>query len=193
MSRIPPLDPDEAEGRVGELLRDTEDWYGDSAYFGVIGHQPALLDRLVSLFEELPQSEGIESSLLELMRLKVAQDHQCAYCGTVRTQAVRDEVAPKEEALFDADFESEVFTHREHLAVELADRLSEDPMAIDDAFFADLEEAFTEAEIIELLLFASLEVGLDRFCIALRLDTTGAGPYPSDLEYPREPEPRPDD
>lgn len=191
MSRIPPLNPEAVEGETAELLREAaEGWYEDAAYFGVIAHRPQLLDHLVALFEQFPRSDDLDPALLELMRLKVAQDHECAYCGTVRTAEVRDEVAAKERALFADDLDSEVFTERERLAVDLADRLSRDALSIDDAFFEELRAAFTDEEIVELLLFASLEVGLDRFCIALRLDTTAESPYPTDLEYPREPEPQ---
>lgn len=192
MSRILPLGPDDVDDEaVAELLREAaEGWYEDTAYFGVMAHRPALLRHLVALFEQFPRSDGIDTALLELMRLKIAQDHRCAYCGTVRTAAVRDEVAAKERALFAGDLESEVFTDRERLAVDLADRLSEDALSIDDAFFEELRGAFTDDELVELLLFGSLEVGLDRFCIALRLDTTGESDYPTDLVYPRDPEPR---
>lgn len=193
MSRIPPLEPaDETvdEGTAERLEEAAEGWYEDPAYFGVIAHQPALLDRLVHLFEAFPRSEAIDPALLELMRLKIAQEHACAYCGTVRTADTRDDVAPKEAALFAGDLDSEVFSRRERLAVELADRLSTDPLTVDDAFFEDLQAAFAEPELVELLLFGSLEVGLDRFCMALRLDTTEESPYPTGLEYPREPEPQ---
>lgn len=190
MSRIPPLDPDDADDEaVAEFLRTAaEGWYEDTAYFGVIAHRPALLQHLVVLFEQFPRSGGIDTALLELMRLKIARKHGCAYCGTVRTAAVRDEVAAEEQALFAGDLEDEAFTDRERLAVDLADRLSEDALSIDDAFFAELRVAFTDDELVELLLFASLEVGLDRFCIALRLDATEESRYPSDLEYPWDPE-----
>lgn len=193
MSRLPPLDPvDEAvDEPTAKLLREAQKgWYEDAAYFGVMAHQPTLLDRVVALFEAFPQSDEIDPALLELMRLKIAQDHQCAYCGTVRTAEIRDEVAAKERALFANELENEMFTHRERLAVDLADRLSADPLSVDDAFFAGLRESFSDPELLELLLFASLEVGLDRFCIALRLDTTEESPYPTGLKYPREPEPQ---
>jgi hypothetical protein len=49
---------------------------------------------------------------------------------------------------------------------------------------------FTEREIVELLLFASLEVGLDRFCIALELQPTDNSAYRDSVEYPME-NPRP--
>lgn len=129
MSRIPPLDPDDADDEaVAEFLRTAaEGWYEDTAYFGVIAHRPALLQHLVALFEQFPRSGGIDTALLELMRLKIAQKHGCAYCGTVRTAAVRDEVAAEEQALFAGDLGDEAFTDRERLAVDLADRLSEAP------------------------------------------------------------------
>lgn len=191
MSRIPPLRPGEVDDEeLDELLREAAEWYDDAAYPGVIARQPALLRGLVDLFGAFPQSDGIDPSLLELMRLKVAQDHECAYCGTVRTTAVADEVAAKERALFAGDLDA--LPERERLAVELADRLSRDALSVDDAFFAELRDAFADEEVVELLLFAALEVGLDRFCIALRLDTTEESPYPSGLSYPREPEPRSD-
>lgn len=193
MSRIPPILPGETDDEaVDDLLRAAaEGWYEDAAYFGTIAHRPALLRRLVDLFEEFPRSDRIDPVTLELMRLKVAETHQCAYCSTVRTVEVRDEVEPKERALFADELDDEVFTREERLAIELAGRLSEDPFTVDDAFFAELQDAFSDEAIVELLLFASLEVGLDRYCIALQLDTTEESPYPTDLEYPHEPEPRP--
>lgn len=192
-SRIRPLRPGDAEDEAtNDLLRQSaEGWYEDTAYFGAIAHRPVLLERLVSLFEAFPVGDRIEPHVLELMRLKVAQDHQCAYCGTVRTAAVRDEVAPKERALFDGDLDSDVFSRRERLAVEIADQLSRNPQTMSDEFFDSLRETFTDEELVELLLFASLEVGLDRFCIALRLDTDEESPYPTDLDYPLDsPDPR---
>jgi hypothetical protein len=65
--------------------------------------------------------------------------------------------------------------------VDLADRLSRDALSVEDAFLAALESAFTDAELVEPLSFASLEVGPDRFWIALRLDTTEESTYPIDL------------
>lgn len=125
------------------------------------------------------------------MRLKIAHEYRCAYCSTVRTAAVREEVAPKEQALFDDDLDSDIFSQREQSAIRLADHLSENPHGISDVFFEALREVFTDDETIELLLFASLEVGLDRFCIALQLDTTQRSRYPTDLDYPCDnPEPQ---
>jgi len=185
-SRIEPIEPgDASDEAINELLKQTEQWYDDSAFVGVMAHQPELFKILVSVFESFGKTENIDSELLELMRLKVADCHQCAYCGTVRTQDVFDEVAPKEEAVFE-DINADVLSDREVLAVQLAEYMSEDPHQITDEFMNEIRDEFGKQGAIELLLFLSIEVGLDRFCIALTLDTSEESPYTSGLEYPLE-------
>lgn len=41
----------------------------------------------------------------------------------------------------------------------------------------------TDAALVEVLLFVSLEVRLDRVCIAFNLGTTDRSRYPSGIEY----------
>lgn len=187
-SRIDPLEPGESDDEeVNEILeRSEEGWYKDSSYFGAVAHQPRLLKRLVETFRLFPRSDSIDSETLELMRLRVAAVHECAYCGTVRTWEVKDAVEPKEDAIFGDEIDASQLTRREELAVRLADYMSRDPQTIPDEFFDELATEYSDEAIIELLLFAGLEVGLDRFCIALRLDTTENSPYPTGLEYPLE-------
>lgn len=169
---------------LAELLEEAETgWYGDAAFFGAMAHCPDVFRNLVSTLESFGRGENVDTELLELMRLKVAEVHQCGYCATVRTLDVREAVARKEGAVF-GEIDADELSRREYLAVSLAERLSEDPHRIRDEFFDDLREVFTEAEVVELLLFASLEIGLDRFCIALELQPTADSPYPDDVEYP---------
>jgi alkylhydroperoxidase family enzyme len=184
------ITPEEADNpSVKERLEEAEtNWYGDSAFFGAMAHCPEIFENIVTTFESFGQGERVDADLMELMRLKVAEMHQCAYCATVRTLEVRETVKPQEDAVFGEIDEGEL-TQRAFLAVSLAEYLSEDPHRMTDDFFEDLQDVFSEAEIIELLLFTSLEVGLDRFCIALELQPTDDSAYP-DVEYPLE-NPRP--
>jgi alkylhydroperoxidase family enzyme len=177
------------DSEVNDLLETAEESYGDAAYFGAMAHAPELLKRILDTFEVFGQGERIDDALLELMRLKIAECHQCAYCATVRTLDVREAVAHKEDAVF-GTVDEESLTRGEYLAVRLAEQLSEDPHRLTGEFFDELRDVYTESEIIELLLFGSLEVGLDRFCIALELQTTDDSAYPDELEYPLE-NPRP--
>lgn len=193
-SRINRVRPGEAaDESVNDLLREAEEgWYGDAAFFGVMAHQPALFEGIVSVLEMFPQSEQLSAETLELVRLKIAETHECAYCATVRTEAVKSDVTPKEEAVF-GEIDGDSLTRREELAVRLGEQMSSDPQRITDAFFDELRVVYDDATLIELLLFVSLEVGLDRFCIALTLDTTEESPYPTGLEYPlKDPGPRAD-
>jgi len=187
-SRIEPVRPGESnDEEVNQILRGSqEEWYKDSAYFGAVAHQPRLLKRLIATFRLFPRSESIDAETLELMRLRVAAVHGCAYCSTVRTWEVKDAIEPKEDAIFAEEIDASALTRREELAVRLADYMSKDPQDIPDSFFGELREEYSEEAIIELFLFTGLEVGLDRLCIALRLDTTEESPYPTGLEYPFE-------
>lgn len=187
-SRIEPVEPGESDDEeVNEILRGSQEgWYKDSAYFGTVAHQPRLLKRLIATFRLFPRSESIDAETLELMRLRVAAVHGCAYCSTVRTWDVKEAVEPKEDTIFDVEIDASVLTRREELAVRLAEYMSKDPQEIPDSFFDELREEYNEEAIVELYLFAGLEVGLDRLCIALRLDTTEESPYPTGLEYPFE-------
>ncbi|MFB6102169.1 MAG: hypothetical protein ABEJ73_06345 [Haloplanus sp.] len=76
--------------------------------------------------------------------------------------------------------------------MRLAERLSTNPQTVTDADIETLRTVFGESALVELLLFVSLEVGLDRFCIALALDTTPRSRYPTDLDYPFDFESAPD-
>jgi alkylhydroperoxidase family enzyme len=188
MTRIDPIEPSDAkDDDINELLDDVEEVYNDSAFYGAIAHQPEILKQLLALFDYFPQSNRITPEMLELMRLKVAEDNQCTYCVTVRTQDVKDSVKAKEGSIF-GDIEENMLTKREVLAVTLAEQLSNDPHGLSDAFFDELRSEFSEQEIVELILFGCIEIGLDRFPPALKLDTDERSPYPTELEYPADQE-----
>ncbi|WP_254544064.1 carboxymuconolactone decarboxylase family protein [Halomarina pelagica] len=189
-SRIDVIEPHEAEDEaVGALLRDARDgWYGDAAFFGAMAHRPELFERIAAVFEAFPRSERVDAATLELMRLRVAAVNRCAYCATVRTREVADDVASKEDAVLCGTADLDALDDREALAVRLADAFASDPHAITDDLIDDLRDAFGEEGLVELLAFAALEVGFDRFCIALQLDTTEESEYPTGLRYPFDPE-----
>lgn len=188
MSRIQPLASDEApDTEVQHRLATAEDgWYGDGAFFGAMAHAPVVFTHLYDTLDAFPSDEHITPELLELMRLRIATVHECGYCATVRTVDVSDEVADREDAVLGDAIDADQLTHHEELAITLADHVASNPHRMTDGFVGALREAFGKAATIELLLFASLEVGLDRFCIALELDTTDTSAYLSDLDYPHE-------
>ncbi len=70
------------------------------------------------------------------------------------------------------DFEKGPFSAREKLGFRCADRLHRSPDEIDDAFYMDLKNVFSDAEIIELTAIAASFEFFTRFVDALRIPTT---------------------
>lgn len=184
-SRIEPIEPGESDDEeVNEILREAEEgWWGDSAMFGLIAHNPQMVKTIVPVFESFFQDGSVEPHIHELMRLKAGEINRCAYCASVRSQAVRDEVAPKEDAVFD-EVEGDELNRREELAVRLSEQMSGDPNYIDDDFFDELREEYTDEEIVELVFACAVMNFGNKFNITMTLDSAEGSQYPTDLEYP---------
>ncbi len=69
-----------------------------------------------------------------------------------------------------ADFEHANFSERETLALRFAERMALDHHRLDDAFFADLRQAFSDAEILELGMITGQFIGFGRLLAALDLE-----------------------
>src|SRR2546423_697099 len=93
--------------------------------------------------------------ILELLRIRSAQLGECQPCMQSRKHdsITDDDVA----CLLDVDGGN--LTDQERLAVKFMDLLSADHHAIDRAFYAELAEVFTAAQIIELGLSCAGSMG----------------------------------
>ncbi len=74
-------------------------------------------------------------------------------------------------------------TTREALAIELIDRMVGDPHTVTDQFFAQLKQAFSEDELIELVFAGALFIWGNHFNITMRVDTDRDSAYPHNLTY----------
>jgi len=119
-------------------------------------------------------NEGeLPRELKELCRVKIAFDHTCGYCGTVRSTAAQEAGLTEEKIQEVWDFQSStVFSEREKLALRFADYLKHDlSKADDDAFYAQLREHFSASEIVELGLWCAENVGAGSFVRTLNIIT----------------------
>ena len=182
---ITPLKPGESsDPEVNVLLQQAvEGWWNDSAMFGVMGHQPDLVKTIVPVFAAFFIAGRLPPHMFELMRLKTGEINQCTYCATVRAGGVRDEVAPKEEAIF-GDIDEAKLTRREFLGVRLAEYMAGDPNFIPDAFYDELKAEFSKEEIVELIFACSVFNFGNKFNITMRLDATEESKYPTGMSYP---------
>ena len=184
-SQVTPLKAGESpDAEVNKLLQDAVDgWWNDSAMFGVIARQPDLLKTIVPVFAAFFMAGRIEPYLFELMRLKTGEINQCTYCATVRAAGVREDVAPREAAVF-GDIDASQLSSREVVAVRLAEYMAGDPNYIPDAFYDELKAEFSEAEVVELVFGCSIFNFGNKFNITMKLDSTEESKYPTGLSYP---------
>jgi AhpD family alkylhydroperoxidase len=111
--------------------------------------------------------------LKELCRVKIAFDHECGYCGTVRSAAAIAAGLTEERIQEVWSFEdSQILSAREKLALRFAHYMKHDiAKADDDAFYAELRTQFSDAEIVELGLWCAENVGAGSFVRTLNLIT----------------------
>jgi alkylhydroperoxidase family enzyme len=64
----------------------------------------------------------------------------------------------------------EGFTGRQRLAIEYAERFATDAGSIDDEFFARLNAAFTDPEILDLTMCVAAYLGLGRALAVLGIE-----------------------
>ena len=117
-------------------------------------------------------NEGqLPKDLKELCRVKIAFDHECGYCGTVRSAAAKAVGLGEDKIQEVWNFESSsILSEREKLALRFADHMKHDiAKADDDAFYAELKRHFSDAEIVELGLWCAENVGAGSFVRTLNL------------------------
>lgn len=117
----------------------------------------------------------------------------------MRLAPVSEQVQPKETAIGVQDIsrmtkaealatlahkmDTQALTPREAAAIGLIDRMVLDPHTVDDAFFAELQQHFSEDELIELVFAGALFLWGNHFNITMRVDTDADSAYPKNLSY----------
>jgi alkylhydroperoxidase family enzyme len=79
------------------------------------------------------------------------------YAGARQAGATEEKIAAID------DEASDRLSARERIAVRYAEKLAVDHRNVDDAFWTELRRHFSEADILELTLHATLYIGFGRF------------------------------
>jgi alkylhydroperoxidase family enzyme len=109
----------------------------------------------------------------EAARMRIAQLNDCPVCLTFRADSVKHSGVDEDFYAHVADHgTSALYSERERLAIAYAERFALDHLAIDDAFFDRLRDAFTDAEILDLTICMAAFLGLGRLLRVLGIDQT---------------------
>ena len=132
---------------------------------------PGAVRAMLGLQDYVNQS-GLESSLLELVKMRASQINGCAYCLDMHAKEARA-AGESEQRLYllDAWREAPFYTDRERAALEWTEavtRVSEDHVP-DEAFEA-VSNQFGEEELVDLTLAIVAINGWNRLAISFRAE-----------------------
>jgi AhpD family alkylhydroperoxidase len=120
--------------------------------------------------ERYVRGSGLETPLLELVRMRASQINGCAYCLDMHSKDARV-AGETEQRLYtvSAWHETPFFTDRERAALAWTEALTRLPdVGVPDELFAHAREHFEEAELVDLTLAVVAINGWNRLSVGFR-------------------------
>ena len=169
LQRVAPHDMPE---ELRAAWRKSMELRGDATFFEVFGNNPGLFDWYSTRFyREVFYGGNVPRRVKELVRLRLSTIHGCRFCNQGnRNDALQ---AGFTEAEIDAlsDYENASFSAAEKAALRLADQmlLTNPDGALSKSLYADLQQHFTDGELLELGLTMAVLSGMAKFLFAFDL------------------------
>jgi len=163
MSRISKIDHRDWDPELRAMTQADEATVLERGTMRIMAHKPETAKGLVGFFAALRNERTLPERMTELMRLRIAFHNQCRSCMAVRYQDAAAEGLDEDLVCsLERPMEAEGLSEREKLAIDYGERLATNHLSIDDAYHDRLRTLFTEAEIVELGMFAAFCVGFGR-------------------------------
>lgn len=146
--------------------------HGDTTFIEVLGNAPeAARWYMDSFYRDLFYSERVDKKILELVRLRLANIHGCAFCN--RSDRLAALSAGLREAEVDAigDYENGPFDARQKAVLELADvmALTNAKGAVSQELYDRLKMHFTDGALVEIGMIMAVLAGMAKFIFAYDL------------------------
>lgn len=140
----------------------------------VLAHRPEIYAGFQPFLYALHTTGVIGPDLKELVRLRIGDLNECAFCKKGRHQGAFDNGLTDEKVANVANHATDpMYSEREHLALELADKMAMDHTIFDteagDELFINLRRVFSDAEIVELGMAIGQYIGFGRFLHAFQV------------------------
>ena len=126
--------------------------------------------RAMLALETAVKATGLESNLLDLVKLRVSQINGCAFCIDMHSKDLRAEGESEERLyLLDAWRETDFYSDRERAALAWAEAVTLISHShVPDDVYEQARQQFTEDELAKLTLAVVSINGWNRFGIAFR-------------------------
>jgi len=120
--------------------------------------------------EDRVRESGLDTVLLDLVRLRASQINGCAYCLAMHTRDLLEHgERPDRLSVVPAWRDSDWFSERERAALAWTEALTDlSSREVPDAIFEQARAAFTEQELADLTLAVVAINGWNRFNIAFQ-------------------------
>lgn len=168
-TRIPRdmLDPE-----IQPLWDRSRDLHGDTTFFEVMGNAPEATNWYMNdFYKKLFQSGRVDARIVELVRLRLANIHGCAFCN--RSDRIAALAAGLSEGQVDTigDYENGPFDEQQKAALALADVMAlTNPMGhVSKELYDRVKQSFSDAELVELGLIMAVLTGMAKFIFAYDL------------------------
>jgi AhpD family alkylhydroperoxidase len=137
-----------------------------------MGHAPHVYHWYQNdFYKKLFYGSALPVTLLELVRLRLANVHGCAFCNRNDTAAALRAGIGQNQIDALADYENGPFSHREKAALALADTmaLTQPKGQLDAALHARLKPHFSDGELVELGVIMAVLCGMAKMIFAFDL------------------------
>jgi AhpD family alkylhydroperoxidase len=140
--------------------------------FKALAHRPEVAQGVAGFLKPLLGDGALSGWYKELVAIRVSVWHESEYAIRAHSLSARKKGASEEQIAGVLNFEAGPYSEKEKLGFRLADLLHRGARAVDDEFYARLQAAFSDGEIVELFLTVAAFEMFPRFVDGLRLPVT---------------------
>ena len=148
------------------------DLTGDATFVEVSGNNPDVYRwYLDEFYQKLFYSNRLEKKLVELVRLRLANVHGCAFCNKGDTAHALQSGISQEQIDSLGDYMKVTFSDREKSALMLTDQmvLTNEKGSISSDLYSELNAHFNDGEIYELGMIMAVLIGVAKFTFVFDL------------------------
>lgn len=129
----------------------------------IMARRPEIAKAFGALQKSLRKDGILPPRLVELLRLRIAFHNQCRSCMSIRYQSGIDAgVTENMVCSLERPAEAPDLSDAERSALNYADLVATNHLAIDDAVYRELRQHYSEDELVELGLQCAMMVGFGR-------------------------------
>lgn len=146
--------------------------HGDTTFTEVAGNNPTMYDwYLEDFYKKVFYSGRLDRQIVELVRLRLANVHGCAFCNRSDTAAALAAGITAEQIDALEDYETGPFSEAEKAALALADVmvLTNPRGTVTPALYARCRQHFSDGELYELGMIMAVLCGMAKFIFAYDL------------------------